>query len=142
MRIEESLVLPVTPEALWPWISTPARLAEWIGDVERFEARPAGELTVGSSLVAHLPRGTPIEATVESAEPSRTLVLLARGVPHDLEVRIEFRVEALEGGSRLTLGAQTRLSGLMVFAEKMIAGHARAKLASWTTALRARVVAG
>ena len=139
MKIEESLVLPVDPAELWPWISTPARLAEWIGDVDRFEARPAGELVEGARLIAHLPRGEPIEATVERAEWPRALSLRARGVPQGLEVLVEFRIEPLDGGSRLTVGAATELSGLMIFAEKMIASRARAKLASWTETLRANV---
>lgn len=139
MRIEESLELPVDPEALWPWISTPAGLAAWIGDVDRFEVRPAGALIVGSRLIAHLPRGEPIEATVERVERPIALTLSARGLPQDLEVLLEFRVEAIEGGSRLALAAATELSGLMIFAEKMIAERARAKLASWSKALRARL---
>ena len=46
MRIEESVTLPVSPEALWPWISTPERLAEEMARPEneamrRSSARPS-----------------------------------------------------------------------------------------------------
>jgi carbon monoxide dehydrogenase subunit G len=134
VRIEESLDLPVDPETLWPWISTPERLAEWIGDVERFEFRPP-------RVIAHLRRGAPLEAEVERSERPRTLTLRARGLPNDLEVLLGFEVRERAGGSNLTVSAETELSGLMIFAEKMIASKAQAKLASWTQALRERVAA-
>ena len=72
MRIDESLVLGVKPDAVWPWISMPERLGEWITDAQRFESQPPGELVAGSRLIVHLPRGAPIEASVERAERGRT----------------------------------------------------------------------
>jgi len=137
MRIEDSVVLPVAPEALWPWISTPEHLALWIRDVQRFEVRPAGELAAGSRMIVHLPRGAPLEATAERVERPRSLTLRARGLPDGLEVLLGFRVEEQADGSRLTLSAEAELQGLMIFAEALIASKARAKLASWTQALRA-----
>jgi carbon monoxide dehydrogenase subunit G len=139
MRIEESLALDVDAAALWPWISTADRLSEWIADVQRFEAKPAGELAVGSLLIVHLPRGTPIQATVERAERGKVLVLRASGLPDGLEVLVTFLVREEEGHAVLTLRAETLLTGIMIFAEKMIASKARAKLASWAEALREAV---
>ncbi|MFN0008406.1 MAG: SRPBCC family protein [Planctomycetota bacterium] len=141
MKIEESLELPVDPGTLWPWLSTPERLGEWIGDVERFELRPPGGVDAGSRMVAHLHRGAPLEARVERAEPPRSLTLRASGLPNDLEVLLGFEVREHEGGSRLTVSAETELRGLMIFAENLIASKARAKLRAWTEALRARVAA-
>ena len=141
MRIEESLDLPVDPGTLWPWISTPERLSGWIGEVDRFELRPPGEIAAGSRMIAHLRRGAPLEATVERAERHRTLTLRARGLPNDLEVVLGFEVREHAGGSRLTISAETELQGLMIFAEKMIASKAKEKLASWTHSLRALVAA-
>jgi carbon monoxide dehydrogenase subunit G len=142
MRIDESLALGVKPDALWPWISTPERLGEWITDAQRFESVPAGELVKGSRLIVHLPRGAPIEAIVESAERGRALVLRARGLPNDLEVLLTFSVREQGGGSLLSLGAETQLTGILMFAEKMIAAKARAKLTAWAGALAARFPSG
>lgn len=136
MRIDESLILPLDPEALWPWISTPDRLAEWITDVQRFEAIPAGELQAGSRLIVHLARGAPIEASVERADRGHALVLRARGLPNDLEVLLTLQVSAQEGGSVLTLRAEAQLTGLLVFAESLITSKARAKLTCWAENLR------
>ncbi len=135
MRIEESLTVPVNPDALWTWLSKPERLAEWITDVQRFEAKPAGELEVGSRLVAHLPRGAPIEAIVERADREQALVLRAKGLPNDLEVVVTFLVRAQEGQSVLLLRAEAQLTGLLVFAESLIAGKARAKVKAWSDTL-------
>jgi carbon monoxide dehydrogenase subunit G len=131
MRIEESLIVPVNPDALWPWLSTPERLGQWITDVQRFEARPAGELEEGSQLVAHPPRGAPIEASVERADRGHALVLRAKGLPNDLEVLVTFLVREQEGRSNLTLRAEAQLTGLMIFAERLIAEKARAKVKIW-----------
>jgi carbon monoxide dehydrogenase subunit G len=136
MQVEESLILPVDPDSLWPWISTPDRLAEWITDAQRFEVEPAGELEEGSRLIVHLPRGAPIEGSVERADRGRMLVLRASGLPNDLEVLVTFLVRGQEGGSVLTLRAETQLKGLMVFAETMITSKARTKLKSWADSLR------
>jgi carbon monoxide dehydrogenase subunit G len=131
MQIEESLIVPVHPDALWPWLSTPERLAEWITDVQSFESRPAGELEVGSQLVARLPHGVPIEASVERADRGHALVLRASGLPKDLEVLVTFLVREQEGQSALLLRAETQLTGMLKFAESLIAGRARAKVKSW-----------
>lgn len=139
MIVEQTLVLEAAPAALWPWISEPERLARWIPDVQRFEARPAGALAPGSLLVVHLPRSAPIEARVERVETGRALALHARGLPNDLEVALLFSLQPEGSGTRLVLRAETQLAGLMVFAEKLIASKAQAKLATWAEKLRALV---
>jgi carbon monoxide dehydrogenase subunit G len=142
MIVEQSLALECSPEALWPWISEPERLARWIRDAQRFEARPAGPLAAGSTLLVHLPRGAPVEARVERVEAGRELALRARGLPNDMEVALAIRLCAEGRGARLELRAETELSGFLVFAEKMIASKAQAKLAAWAANLRALVAAG
>jgi carbon monoxide dehydrogenase subunit G len=142
MIVEKSLVLAQTPAALWPWLSQPEKLAQWISDAQRFEARPAGPLAAGSTLVVHLPRSAPVEARVERIEPGRELALRARGLPNDMEVALSFVLQPEGGGSRLVLRAETQLTGFMIFAEKMIAGKAEAKLAAWSEKLRACAAAG
>ena len=142
MIVEKSLVLPQSPAAVWPWLSEPERLGQWISDAQRFEARPASPLASGSTLVVHLPRSAPVEARVERIEPGRELALRARGLPNDMEVVLSFVLNSEGSGSRLVLRAETQLTGFMIFAEKMIAGKAEAKLAAWSEKLRALVAAG
>ena len=142
MLVEQTLDLEAAPAALWPWLSEPARLGRWISDAQRFEARPDGPLAAGSTLVVHLPRSAPVEVRVERCEAPRELRLRARGLPNEMEVALSFELSAQGGGTRLVLRAQTELTGLMIFAEKMIASRARERLASWTKALRASVEPG
>jgi carbon monoxide dehydrogenase subunit G len=141
MIVEQTLVLPAAPAQLWPWVSEPERLARWIPDAQRFEARPAGALAPGSMLLVHLPRGSPVEARVERVEAGRELALLARGLPNEMEVALSFVLVADGGGTRLVLRAETQLTGLMIFAEKLIASKAQAKLAQWSEKLRELVAA-
>jgi uncharacterized protein YndB with AHSA1/START domain len=142
MIVEQTLEFAAAPALVWPWISEPERLARWISDAQRFEARPAGPLAPGSTLVVHLPRGSPIEARVERVEAGRELALRARGLPNDLQVALRFSLAAERGGTRLVLRAETELTGMMIFAEKLIASKAQAKLAAWAGNLRALVAAG
>lgn len=142
MKIEHQLELPAPPAQVWPWIAEPARLAQWIRDVQRFELRPAGALAAGSTLLAQLERGSSLECRVECCTAGRELVLLASGLPNDMQVRLEFELQAAGGGSRLVLRAETELTGLMIFAESMIASKARAKLEGWSSALRTALAAG
>ncbi len=142
MQVEHVLDFGVAPELVWPWISEPAKLAQWIRDAQRFEARPPGALAAGSTLVAYPARGAPIEGRVERCTSARELVLLVRGLPNEMEVRILFELSASSGGTHLVLRAQTELTGLMIFAESMIASKARAKLEAWSAALRTLVAAG
>ena len=118
MLVEQTLVLEQPPAAIWPWISEPERLARWISDAQRFEARPAGPLAPGSTLVVHLPRSAPVEARVERVEPGRELALRARGLPNDMEVALLFTLRPEGGGTRLVLRAETELTGFLIFAEK------------------------
>jgi len=136
MQIEHSLVLGADPRTLWPWLATPEGLSRWIGEARSVESRPAGELEVGSLLIVHPPRGQPVEARVERADPGRTLVLRATGLPNDLEALLTFVVEAHPEGSRLTVRGETQLTGLMVFAEGLIASKAQAKLTAWLEVLQ------
>ncbi|MBK7644572.1 MAG: hypothetical protein IPJ19_16260 [Planctomycetes bacterium] len=118
MIVEQSLKFESTPEALWPWIADPARRAQWIQDAQRVEVR------------------------VERSDPPRTLVLSAGGLPNDMQVRLEIALVPEGNGTRVDLRAQTELTGMMIFAEKMIASKAKSKLASWAENLRALVAAG
>jgi len=136
MQVEESFAMPVDPAALWAWISNVDRWAEWITDAKRFEAVPAGELENGSRVIVHPHKGSPIEARVEQSEKGRILVLRARGLPNDLEVLLTFLVRDQGGSSLLTMRAETELTGILMFAEKMIDSKARAKLRSWAESLR------
>ncbi len=142
MIVERTLELAAAPAAVWPWISEPERLARWINDAQRFEARPEGPLALGSTLVVHLPRNAPLEARVERLEAGRELVLRARGLPNDLEVVLSFGLQAEGAKTRLALRAETELTGLMIFAEKLIASKAQAKLAAWSENLSRLVAAG
>jgi len=142
MIVEHSLELAAAPAAVWPWLSEPEKLARWISDAQRFEARPAGPLAFGTTLVVHLPRNAPLEARVERVEPGRELALRARGLPSDMEVLLSFTLQGQGSGTQLVLRAETELSGLMIFAEKMIRSKAEAKLTSWGGNLRALVAAG
>jgi uncharacterized protein YndB with AHSA1/START domain len=141
MIVEHELELAAAPAAVWPWVSEPERIARWITDAARIEARPAGPLAFGSTLVVHLPRSAPLEARVERVEAGHALALRARGLPNDLEVVLSFTLQAEGSGTLAVLRAEAELTGLMIFAEKMIRSKADAKLMAWGENLRALVAA-
>ena len=117
MQVEETLQLALPPQELWPWLAEPARRARWIPEESRVASR------------------------VERADPPRELVLRASGLPQDLEVRLTLTLISEGAGTRLSLRAEAELTGMMIFAEKLIASKAQGKLAEWGRNLRALVAA-
>jgi len=115
MRVEESVAIEVAPAQLWPWLAEPARRARWMPEESRVASR------------------------VERSDPGRELVLHASGLPQDLEVRLTLSLAPEGGGTRLALRAEAELTGMMIFAEKLIASKAQAKLAEWGRNLRVLV---
>ena len=118
MQVEEAVTIELAPEQLWPWIAEPARRARW------------------------MPEESKVASRVERSEPVRELVLKASGLPQDLEVRLTISLAPQGTGTRLVLLAEAELTGLMIFAEKMIAAKGQAKLQQWAQSLRGCISAG
>ena len=97
MRVTRSIVLPASPEDVWPALADPERLARWLGGRVELEGRPGGRVVLADDDGLRW-------GTVERFEPGRLLALRlwtrTRGLAG---TRIEFVLEGAEGGTRLTV---------------------------------------
>jgi len=134
-RIEESVSIPQDPAVVWPLLADPMAWPRWIEVLQVAESTPAGPLKTGSGVRIVGNRGPAIDARAVSVVDGRSIDLEANGLPFDLEARFEFRVSPETDGTRVTLAASTELSGMMIFAEKMVISKGSAALQRWLEAL-------
>ncbi len=100
------------PSAVWAVLADGWSYSNWVASTAHVRAVDAGWPAVGAKL--HHTQGTwPIiledEAVVESAEPERALVLLARGRPFG-EARVELQLHPHGAGTRVVM-TETPVSG-------------------------------
>jgi uncharacterized protein YndB with AHSA1/START domain len=97
MRIERTVVLPASPEEVWPALTEPARLASWLDAEVEFDGRQGGRVVV-------VDEGGERWGTVEWFEPARQLVLrLWEKADRLAGSRMEFTLDGVDGGTRLTV---------------------------------------
>ena len=97
MRVTRTVVLPAAPDDVWPALAEPDRLAGWLGGRVELEARAGGRVVVDDEDGERW-------GTVEAFEPGRILVLrLWQRSPGLSGTRVEFALDAVEEGTRLTV---------------------------------------
>lgn len=95
--VTREVVLPVSPEELWPALTEPDRLAEWLAPDVKIDARPGG------GAVFRWEDGSR-RAVIEEVEAPRRLAFRWAEVGDDGEAhpsRVEFTLEETEEGTRL-----------------------------------------
>lgn len=134
-RIEESVLIPQKPHAVWPLLADPLAWRRWIEVLDIAESNPPGPLKTGSGVRIVGNKGPAIDARAVNVVDGQQIDLEASGLPFDLEARIEFRVAADGSGTRVSMAMSTELSGMMIFAEKMVMSKGSAALSRWLARL-------
>ncbi len=97
MRVTRSVVLPASPDDVWPALAEPERLAGWLGGRVELEPRSGGRVVLADDDGLRW-------GTVELFEPGRVLNLRLWERSAGLSgTRIEFTLEMVEEGTRLTV---------------------------------------
>lgn len=130
-RIEESVSIPQNAARLWPWLAEPKQWPLWIDGLLGAESVPAGPLAVGSRVKLNIKGSAPIEARVTRVAEGQLVALEASGLPMDLSAQIEFSLQANGPQSRVQIVASTELTGMLIFAEKMVMSKGSSALRRW-----------
>lgn len=103
IRVRREVLLPASPDRVWSALT--GEVSEWFGAVVDLDLRPGGMARF------RWPDGWERGAVVEEVQGSRTLVF--RWLPFERSAtgqirpagagRVEFRLEAAEGGTRLSV---------------------------------------
>jgi uncharacterized protein YndB with AHSA1/START domain len=103
MRQKETGVIAAPPDAVWPWIADPERVALWNSKLEVTGAPALEDLREGMSYGARyrLGRATEVQAHVEVCDPPLELVVRYRVGPDSWALE-RTKLEATGDGTRLT----------------------------------------
>ena len=97
MRVTRSIVLPASPDEVWPALADEERLAGWLGGRVELEGRPGGRVVLNDDDGLRW-------GTVERFEPGHALALRLWERSEGLSgTRVEFILEDDEAGTRLTV---------------------------------------
>jgi uncharacterized protein YndB with AHSA1/START domain len=129
--VTRSRTLPAAPDAVWRVVADPRALARWWPRVERVKS-VTGE---GWTAVLRSTRGRPVRADWrldgQEAGRRRAWAQEIEGTPFAKvlrERRVEARLEAASGGTRVTLELRQRGRGLARFGRFMLRRAARREL--------------
>lgn len=98
-RIERTMTFQVSRETVWAALTEPDQISRWFGDDTELDLRPGGDAAFRWGEVE-------VRATVEVVEPPARFAYrwepshAPNGGPTTL---VEFTLEEIEGGTRLTL---------------------------------------
>jgi uncharacterized protein YndB with AHSA1/START domain len=112
--VTRSRTVAAAPEAVWSVVASPKRLARWWPRVERVKGVSAD----GWTTVMRSSRGRAVRADWRLADQElgarRAWVQVLEGTPFErllAERRVEARLDAVEGGTRVTLTLVQRARG-------------------------------
>ena len=141
-RVEASVDIDRPAPVVYPWVTEPEKLKQWVGWLAAVESEDPGPRQVGSreTWVMDDPdrkRRMRIAAEVTALEANR-LVRVHVQVPGAFEGDSEYRLEELEGGrTRLhSLGQFRYTSPVFRFMEPLITPQAKKKLSGDFTRLK------
>ncbi len=97
MRVTRSVVLPASPDDVWPALTEPDRLAGWLGGRVEMEGRAGGRVVLADDDGLRW-------GTIELFQPGRVLALRLWERSQGLSgTRIEFTLDRVKEGTRLTV---------------------------------------
>ena len=144
-RVERTVRIPTSPEALFAYLADLDNVAEWQTGVTRAQRTSDGPMGVGSTAaVSRELMGQRLEAplTVNEFEPPRRLGI--GSTVSGVKAQAVLDLSPADGGTAtdLAFSMEIRGSGLTSFMEPMIASAARGDIDASLDRIRAKFSAG
>ena len=132
MDVRHQVEIACTPAALWPWLTEPALLKEWVpGFVEETPDDPARTSGVGTRSTMKLREGSRVstyQSVVTRWEPERAVAIRLSGgsFAKDMHMDIAYEVTPTARGCRLEFHEHCDMKGLYLLLAPVfwIAGRA------------------
>lgn len=139
--VSHAVTVPAPPEDVFPWMLEADKVPLWVDGVSAYEVVGGGEPALGSRLRQTLTVSgftMTAESRVVAYEAPRLAATEAE--TNGMEVRIEYRVEPVADGSRVTQTIAVRPKGLKAkMIAPMVRGQMDAKLPADLERLRRRL---
>ena len=138
LRVEETFTVARSPEAVFDYLTDPARLAEWQTSKTSVDPLTEGPMRQGSRVRERTkpPMGAEFEQVVEFTEferPNRVHTHIVEG-PQPIDGTWTFEPD--DGGTRVHFVAEGELRGPMRFARPLVAPILRRQFAAYHANLR------
>jgi carbon monoxide dehydrogenase subunit G len=131
MRVTRSIEIAAEPADVFPWLDDPELAKRWMTSVAESRILHETPDRIGTTFVETVADGsgsTEMRGTVVSHEPDRSLAMHLVGERH--EVDVEFRLERIPGGTRLTQTADLRFRGSAVLMGVFLGPFVKRKILS------------
>ncbi|MPQ99978.1 carbon monoxide dehydrogenase [Modestobacter sp. I12A-02628] len=129
MRLDGTAMLQGTPEQVWAVITDPAVLARTIPGCQSLERTGEDSYAMVVSVGVGAVRGTYAgQVSLADKQHPRSYVMHASGAggPGSVRATVPISLEAVDGGTRLTYGADAVVAGAVAgVGQRMIAGVAK-----------------
>jgi len=108
--------VPADPERVWRSLTDPILLAEWLGEAVEVQMTPGGDLSI------HTLDGEERTGWIEAAEPNRRLAFWWRADEGSDPTRVEFELEATDGGTCVRVTESRPMARLELQATELAGG--------------------
>jgi uncharacterized protein YndB with AHSA1/START domain len=114
-RVEREVTVPAEPDEVWRMLTEPDGLAGWLAEEAEIDVRPDGEARF------RMADGEERTGFVEEADPPARLTLWWRAGDEDAS-RIEFTLEPVDDGTRVTVVESRPLRALDLYGAEIVLG--------------------
>ena len=114
MKITHTVEIERQPASVFPWLDDPAKATAWMSSVSRTEILHRTPDLVGTTFretVADENGSTELEGVVTACRPSQEIAFHLDGQFN--EVAVEYRLEEIANGTRLTMRAEVHFKGAL-----------------------------
>ncbi len=129
MKIKHTVDIKATPARVWEWLGTPEKAMAWQTEVAKTEILHQTPDWIGTTFRETLSEGeraTETLGVIVDYRPNELLAMRLNGQYNSVD--IQWRLEPIEAGARLTVNANVRFKGFLWVTSILFRSMFRGKL--------------